>query len=255
MLFSVQLTGCSSKGGDATEQMSAEELYNDATRYMINGNYAEASRYFKRLQARFPYSRFAEQALLDLSYSYYRDNSPEKATAQANRFIKTYPTHPNVDYAFYIKGLINFDRTGGFFESFFPQDSATRDQQYSLQAFQDFAELIQRYPNSRYVEDAKQRMYFLRNRLAQHEIAIAKYYIRKHAWVGAANRAKYVIDTYPESPQSKDALAIMIVSYRELGFDKLAADTERVLQENDPNHPYFSGSHDSKSFLSKLWPF
>ncbi len=253
----LMLSGCSNKGKtERTETISAAELYEDAKRSLGNRNYGLAIIYYRRLQARFPFSRHAEQAQLELAYAYFKDLDAEKAISSAERFIKTYPTHANVDYAYYLKGLINFDRDRGLVERLLPHTAADRDQNFAQQAFLDFSELLSKFPDSRYVPDARQRMYFLRNSLAHHEVIIARYYLERGANVAAAKRAKYVVENYSETPDVAEALAIMAESYHRLELPELAEDAEQVLKLNYPDHPYITGGGGKKrSFLRRLWPF
>jgi len=258
LLLVVFLSACSSKGGPGaeTETLPADELYKEAKQAMDNGNFDKSARYFQRLQARFPFGQISEQAQLDLAYSQYRNRKPDEAIATANRFIKTYPTHPNVEYAYYIKGLVNFERDRGFVERYLPIEGSERDQAYGRQSFIDFAELIKRFPNSRYAPDARQRMTHLRESLATYEMAVAKYYFRRGAYVASANRAKYVVENFQQTPQTADALALMVESYRNLGKTELAQDAESVLKLNFPEHPLLTGrAADRDAWYKRLWPF
>lgn len=226
---------------DASEVLPVDELYAEAHKSMEAGNYDRAVKYYKRLVARFPFGRYTEQAELDMAYSQYKGNNPEEALSTINRFIKQYPTQKHADYAYYLRGLINFNREIGLLERYIEQDTTRRDLTYARQSFQDFGALIERYPNSRYVPDARQRMIHLRNGLAQAELNISTYYFRRKAYIAAQGRAKYIIENYQETPQAGDALAIMSECYKRLGEDKLADDTRRVLELNYPEHPYLKG--------------
>lgn len=258
LLLLVFLSACSSKGGKLaeTERLAADELYQEAKQAMDNGNFDKAARYFQRLQARFPFGEISEQAQLDLAYSQYRNRKPDEATSTANRFIKTYPTHPNVDYAYYLKGLVNFDRDLGFVERYLPIEGSERDQAYARQSFVDFGELVKRFPASKYVPDARQRMTHLRESLAAYEMNVAKYYFRRGAYVASSNRAKYVVENFQQTPQTADALGLMVESYRALGKTELAQDAESVLKLNYPNHPVATGRRaDRDAWYQRLWPF
>jgi outer membrane protein assembly factor BamD len=228
--------------GDTIDNMPVGKLYAKAHDSMENSDYGAAEKAYQRLIARFPSGDYNEQSQLDLAYSQYKDNKPDDAYSTVNRFIKTFPTHKHVDYAYYLRGLINFDRTGGVIERYIQRDSAAtrRDQGFNLQSFDDFSELTRRFPSSAYASDARQRMIFLRNELAQFEINIAGYYIRIKAYVGAANRAQYVIEHYQQSPQSADALAILTRAYIGLDRKALADQTRQVLALNYPDHPYLT---------------
>lgn len=241
---------------DEAERLPADALYAEAKRSLDNGSYDRAVKFYQRLVARFPYGSYHEQGQIDLAFALYKRGKHEEALSAANRFIKLYPTHPRIDYAYYLRGLVNFNRQAGFLERYFRSDLTRRDLQYIRQSFQDFAELVEKFPNSSYSPDARQRMVYLRNGLAQGEIMVASYYLRRGAWVASAQRAKFVLETYQESPQSGDALAIMSESYKRLGQNELSEDASRVLKQNYPEHPYFDGNWPPRqSAWRKLVPF
>lgn len=240
----IGLAGCSmfgKKKEDPLETLGVEQLYDRGKQANDRGNYDVAAKTFSRLVARFPFGPYTEQAQIDQAYAQYKMNKPDDAYSTINRFIKTYPTHKHVDYAYYLRGLINFDREEGLLERYAGLDMTQRDQAFVRQAFDDFSALVKRYPNSRYAEDSVQRMIHLRNGMAQSEINVALYYLRRGAHVAAANRAKTIIETYDRAPQVGDALAVLVQSYHELGQDSLSDDAARVLQLNFPNHPSLSG--------------
>ena len=191
--------------------------------------------------ARFPFGPYTEQSQINLAYAQYKDGKPDDAYSTINRFIKTYPTHRHVDYAYYLRGLINFNRSSGFIERYIGQDMTRRDQANVRQSFDDFGALVSRYPSSRYAEDARQRMIHLRNTMARSELNIALYYLKRGAYVASSNRAKAIIETYPQSPQAGDALAVMMQSYAKLGQEDLSSDARRVLELNYPGHPALAG--------------
>jgi outer membrane protein assembly factor BamD len=222
---------------DPTEDWSANRFYNEAKEALQDGNYQTAIGHFEKLQARYPFGRYAQQAQIELIYAYYRDGEPEAALAAADRFIRTYPRHPFVDYAYYMKGLINYSRDTGALSRLAPNDPTKTDPGAAKQAFDDFATLVRQFPTSRYAEDARQRMVFLHNNLAAYEINVADYYMRRGAYVAAANRAKYVLENYARTESVPDALAIMTHAYIKLGLSDLARDSLRVLQINHPNSP------------------
>jgi outer membrane protein assembly factor BamD len=241
----VALAGCSlfhrGKKGDPMDSLPVEALYQQGVEALDSGNYDYAARTFERLVARFPFGPYTEQSTVNLAYAQYKDGKADDAYSTVNRFIKTYPTHRHVDYAYYLRGLINFNRTAGFVERWVGQDMTKRDQANLRQSFDDFTALITRYPTSAYAPDSRQRMIYLRNMMAQSELHIAVFYLRRNAYVASANRAKAIVETYPQSPQAGDALAIMVESYKHLGEPKLADDAERVLKLNYPDHPFFRG--------------
>jgi outer membrane protein assembly factor BamD len=242
------LGGCKTVGhwfgaekADATETLPVEALYAKAKERLQNGDYAEAERYYTRLTARFPFGPYTEQSQLDLAFAQLRNGKPEDATSTIDRFIRTYPRHPHIDYAYYLKGVINFDRDVTLFTRVLRMDVSARDLGAPVQSINDFNEVIRRYPSSRYAVDARQRIVYLRNMLARHEMSVALYYYRRGAWVSAANRAKYLVENYPQSEYEGDAVALMAASYERLGQATLAADARRVLEKNYPQHPYLAG--------------
>lgn len=253
----LMLSACGRFGkDDPLETLPVDQLYAEGKQALENGNQARAQRHYKRLIARFPFGPYTEQAQIELAYSMYRSNQPEEATSAVGRFIRTYPTHEHIEYAYYLRGLINFDREKGFLSRVGGLDMSRRDQGAPRQAFNDFAELIQRYPNGRYAADARQRMIYLRNQLARYEINVATYYLKRRAYVGAINRAEYILENFPQSEFSGDAVAVMAESYRQLGQTTLEADARRVLQLNHPNHAYFSGGFPrEQSKWKQLIPF
>lgn len=236
LLFLLAGCGVLGKGDDITADWSVQRLYEEAKKAREGGDYETAIDYYEKLESRYPFGPYAEQAQLEIAYCYYKYEEPASAIAAADRFIKLHPRHPNVDYAYYIKGLTNFHQGGGFVERYLPIDASQRDPAATQQAFQDFAELMQRFPQSRYAQDASRRMVYLRNQLARYEIHVADYYLRRGAYVAAANRAKYVLERYPQSTAVPDALAIMAKAYMKLELDGLAEDALRVLKLNYPTH-------------------
>ncbi len=255
------ISACSMFGrkGQSLDTMPVEALYNKAHSFLESGNYSGAGRAFQRLIARFPSGPYNEQAQLELAYTQYKGNQPDEALSTVNRFIKTYPANKHVDYAYYLRGLINFDRTSGFFERFTKRsDGRTRrDQGYNLQSFDDFSELSRRFPDSAYTADARQRMIYLRNLLAQYEINVAKFYLRRRAYIASADRSQYVIEHYQQAPQTGDALAILARSYLALDRKELAEQTHEVLALNYPHHPYLTDPKwpHAPSLLRKMIPF
>jgi outer membrane protein assembly factor BamD len=216
------------------EGASAEVLYKKATKAM-NYSYDEAIRYFEALEAQYPYGRYAEQAQIETAYAYYKKGDKENALVGIDRFIRLHPTHPNLDYALYLKGLIYFQNTMDILSKISGQDMAERDPKMLEDAFSIFKELVTRFPGSKYAEDARQRMRFLANKLAEHEMAVAYYYMKRGAYLAAINRCQYVLEQYPTSPEIKNALTVMTDAYGRLGMDEEKKQTMKVLAENFPN--------------------
>jgi outer membrane protein assembly factor BamD len=243
----IWLAGCESTGEggyDLTRDWSAERLYTEARKELLGGDYKQAINYYEKLEARYPYGKYAQQAQLELGYAYYKDKEPASALAAADRFIKLYPEHPNVDYAYYLKGLVNFNEELGLLGAFANQDMSERDPRGARESFEAFRDLVTRYPDSRYAPDAHARMRYLVNAMANNEIRVATYYMRRQAYVAAVNRAQYLLTTYPKTPAVEQALVVMIQCYDAMGLDELRDDAERTLKLNFPNTRYsLAGPH------------
>lgn len=249
----ITVSGCK-KDRNVEDGRAAAEMYEEAKGYLVSQNWGRAIQSYQRLSTRFPFGRFTEQAQLELAYAYHKGGQPEAALSTADRFIRTYPSHPNVDYAYYIRGLTNYEQRVGFMERLMPSRVRDRDQTAARESFQDFDDLLRRFPESRYAPDARQRMVFLRNNLSFYELDVARYYLRRKAYVASASRARYAIETYPGSPEMGNALEILHISYTEMGLPELAEDTMRIMVLNYPDHPYATGES-RRGFFRKLWPF
>ena len=237
--LAVLFSACSSN--DKTDESVIEnlnlaeyELYQKAEAAMDTSQYASAIELFQTLESRFPFGKYAQQAQLELIFAYTKNYEPEAGIATADRFIRLNPQHPKVDYAYYLKGVALYEIDLGFIERYLSSSTSDKDPGRAREAFTVFYQLLKRFPNSEYVPDARARMLYLRNRLAAYEIAVGRYYITRGAYVAAANRGRYVIDNYPSTPSVKDALNLMLRSYRELKLDKLVSDTELLIQKNFP---------------------
>jgi len=239
LLLACLLAGCSVFGEkpDKTKGLTVDELYNRARDRLDTGYYDGAIEFYELLQNRFPFGPYAQQAQLELAYAYYKSEKTAEALAAVDRFIKLYPSHPHMDYAYYLRGLANFNTGKGLTQRYLPIDHSQRDQGASLRSFQDFGELIKRFPDSEYVADSRKRMIYLRNILAKHEVNVANYYMRRGAYVAAANRARHVIENFQQTPAMPDALVVMAQAYKVMEMEDLAEDTVRVLEMNYPNHP------------------
>lgn len=233
-LAAVALAGCETFRRDKEFDMkgSPERIFNDAVGDIAGGNYAEGIRKLELLEARFPFSEPAKQGQLDLMYAYYKNRESESAIDQADQFIRENPTHPRVDYAYYIRGLVSFEGGANWLERAFNADMSKRPPLEARQSFQSFQTLVQSYPASPYAADARQRMVYLRNRLADYELEVAKYYMKRGAYVGALNRARGLIETYDGAPAVNGALKVAAEAYRRLGMDDLALVAENIRVEN-----------------------
>jgi outer membrane protein assembly factor BamD len=247
-------TGCR-KDKDKQDSRNAAQLYEDAKRYLDNNSWARAIHSYRMLQTRYPFGRYTEQSMLDLSYAQFKVGDEQSAVSSLDRFIRTYPAHPNVDYAYYLKGLVNYQQNLGFLQRMMPSRVRDRDQSSARDAFLDFTELLRRFPDSRYVPDARQRMVFLRNNLAAYEILVSEYYLGRKAYIAAANRARYVLEVYPDTPETVEALVVLHKAYTELELPQLANSSWEILELNFPDHYYVQGKAQKRSWASRLWPF
>ena len=226
----VMLAGCARDS--IVEDQGPELLYQKGYDAMDASNFAGAIQYFNALEALYPFSPETRQAQLDLIYLYYRSLQPEQAIDAAEEFERENPTHERIDYCLYMRGLTYFDQAPNIIERLMRVDLSLRPPKDTLRSFSTFQELIRRFPDSEYVPDARQRMVFLRNRLAQYENHVAEYYVRRGAYVAAVNRAKYALEHYPEAPQLEKTLQILVTAYERLGMTDLAADAQRVLRQS-----------------------
>lgn len=245
VLAAAALTACGRRD-NVVQDAGPEALYERGREAMEASNYRGAVAYFSQLEARYPFSNVTRQAQLDLIYVYYKAQQPEAALDAAQEFERENPTHPRVDYCIYMRGRIYFDEAPNVLERMFKVDLTERPPKDTLRSFNAFEELIRRFPNSPYVEDARQRMVFLRNRLAEYENHVARYYIERGAYVAAVNRAKYALEHYPGAPQLEDTLRIMVTAYQALGNTELAADARRVLEMSFGPEAAFAGAEDSR---------
>lgn len=261
--LAVMLPGCetlNALGGkdDSTTKEDEYVGWNDARfheeakKALDDKNYPKAIKLYEALEARYPFGDYAAQAQLNVAYAYYKNDDPEAALAAADRFIKVNPRSPNVDYAYYLKGLVNYNRGIGFLERFLPTDASQRDPGNAKDAYDNFKELIQRFPQSKYVSDARLRMVALRNNMAMYELHVADFYMRRKAYVAAINRANHVVKDFPRTLAIPYALKIMEKGYRELGMNELAADTARVFNTNYPNGMP-AVDYKEKTFVGQLW--
>jgi len=231
---------------DPTAGWTAEKLYREAKDALDGGQYDLAIKRYETLEARFPYGRYSQQGQLEIAYAYYKQNEQASAVAATDRFMKLHPNHPNVDYAYYLKGLVYFNEDLGLLGKVSRQDRTERDPKSARESFDAFKELVQRFPESKYAPDALARMKYLVNALASHEVHVARYYMKRGAYVAAANRAQYALKNYPQAPAQEEALLIMIQAYDVLGMSELRNDAERILRRNFPDSTHL------KSMLSRL---
>jgi len=242
LLLLLTLSSCSTIkglfGDDEDEDPSiakdrtAQQLYQKANGEMRANRLADAVESYTLLESRYPFGRYAQQAQLELTFLHYRRSNMDDAVNSAERFIKLNPQHPNVDYAYYMKGLANFDKSKTFINFVLPRNPSDKDPAPLLASFETFKELIQKFPDSQYSDDAKQRMIYLRNELAEYELTVADFYMRRGAYVAAANRAKYVMERYQGAPAMPQAVYTLELAYRQLGINDLAYDSHKVYANN-----------------------
>lgn len=238
---------------DETAGWSAQKLYSAAREAMGDASYDKAIKYFEKLEARYPYGRYAQQSQLEVAYAYYRSGEAASAVAACDRFIKLHPNHPYVDYAYYLKGLVNFNEDLGLLAGISMQDQSERDPKAARESFDAFKELVTKFPESKYSADANLRMNYLLNALASHEVHVARYYLRRGAHVAAVNRAQFAVQTYPDAPAIEEALYIMVKSYDALGVTDLRDDADRVMRKNFPDSEYLKRGLDRQTPWWKLW--
>lgn len=240
LVLAILISGCApTKVEDQFKGMTSEQIFAGGEKNMAKHKYDVAIKYFEGLETLYPFGPNAQQAQMDLIYAYYRNGDSALALAAADRYIHLYPTASDVDYAYYMKGLVNYDRSQSWLQRKFKSDVAENDlTDYNL-AFVNFTELLQRFPNSKYAPDAQKRMVYIRNLMAQHELESARFYMVHKAYVAAANRATYIVEHFQGSPQVVDALVILVKANRALGLNAQANNALRVLQLNYPNSPQF----------------
>ena len=253
LAFTLLLGGCGIFSGDSSDKTvnwSAQRLYSEAEGEMSAGGYTQAIKYFEQLQSRFPFGRYAQQAQMEIAYAQYKDNEKDLSLAAADRFLKQYPNSPNADYVWYLKGLVNFNDNLGLLGSITQQDLTERDPKALRDAFDAFREMVVRYPESKYTPDAVIRLKYLVNAMAAHEVHVARYYLRRGAYVAAANRAEIVVQQYQQAPAVRDALEVMVAAYDGLQLSQLRDDAKRVL---DTNFPVAQDAVKEKKPWWKLW--
>ena len=220
---------------------------------MAAGGFEKAIQHFEKLESRYPFGTYAQQAQMEIAYAHYRLGDAPQALAAVERFIKLHPNHPHVDYMYYLRGLINFNDKISFLDFLSKQDPSERDSKAARDAFDAFKLLAERFPDSTYAKDAIDRMKYLVNALAQHEVHVANYYYRRGAYVAAANRAQRAVTEYRDAPAIEEALYVMVKSYDAMGLHDLRNDAERVLKATFPNSVYFSDGPQTSSPWWKIW--
>ncbi|MDQ7969906.1 MAG: outer membrane protein assembly factor BamD [Oxalicibacterium faecigallinarum] len=246
--FAILMAACSSTAeqADETKNWSPSKLYAEGRDELNSGNYEKAIKHFEKLESRYPFGTYAQQAQMEIAYAYYRQGDQPQALAAVERFIKLHPDHVNADYMYYLRGLINFNDRVSIFDVFSRQDPTERDQKAVREAFDAFKLLVERFPDSKYTPDARDRLAYLVNAMAKYDVHVADYYYRRGAYLAAVNRAQSAVKNYPGTPAVEQALYIMVKSYEALNLPELRADAERVLNLNYPNSVYYKGGPKAK---------
>ncbi|MDE1941763.1 MAG: outer membrane protein assembly factor BamD [Betaproteobacteria bacterium] len=255
LLLATLLAACEtlSQDYDPTKDWSAAKLHSEAKAELQDGNFERAAKLYESLESRYPYGAYSQQAQLEQIYVYYKQHEIASAISEADRFIKAHPNHPGVDYAYYMKGLANFNDDLGLFGIYSPSDLAERDMKPTRESFDAFKELVTRFPNSRYAGDARLRMKYLVDVMAHADLATARYYFRRHAYLAAANRAQQVLKLFPRTSSTEEALYIMAKSYEAMGLHDLQKDSLRVLQRDYPNSRFLASASQAKGSGHPWW--
>ena len=262
MLGSLVLQGCG-KQDEIREvevtKLTALEMYLSAKRALDAGVWSTAADKYRALRSHYPFGHYTEQGYLELAYAQYKLYQMEQAVSTVDRFIKNYPAHKNLDYAYYLKGLIFFDSDRGLMQRINPDSSADRNQDNIRNSFTAFKNFIERYPDSSYAPDARKRMVYLKNQLAAYEVQVASYYLRRGAPIAAVNRAKFVLESFQDTPAVANALALMVESYKKMDESDLAEQSKQMLAANYPSHSYLQdGEIDLNTDVLRwrdIWPF
>jgi outer membrane protein assembly factor BamD len=246
LVMLVLIQGCAfleSAKVDPYENMSEESLYAQGSVFLENGDIPSAITVFETLEAKYPFSTYSQQSVLDLAYAYYDFGQKDDTIAECDRFIDLYPNHPNLDYAYYLRALSNLEKEQPFFQDLLGQDVSKYDVTRLMDAYNDFLLIVNRFSNSKYAIDAKNRLVFLRDSMAKHEVYVAEYYLKREAYLASSERAKYMLEKYPGAPATEKALLILIKSYNNLGLSDLAKVTADILIKNFSNYSYKIGNN------------
>jgi outer membrane protein assembly factor BamD len=252
-LLSLSACGLLPGKSDESKNVSASKLYAEAREEMDGAHYEAAIKLFEKLETNYPFGTYATQAQMEIAYAHYKAQDQAEALAAVERFIKLHPNHPQVDYMYYLRGLINFNDQIGFMSFIYAQDPTERDPKATREAFAAFKELVDKFPNSKYAPDSILRMNYLINAMASYEVHVANYYYRRGAYLAALNRAQGAVTDYSDSPAREEALFIMIRAYDKLGMFDLRDDTQRVFQKNYPNSHFLGGKGSGDAAWWKFW--
>tara|TARA_B100000949_G_C14265607_1_gene444836 strand:- start:770 stop:1648 length:879 start_codon:yes stop_codon:yes gene_type:complete len=239
---------------DPTKGLSSGQIYNEGKSFLNAGDFINAIKYFEVLESRYPFGIYATQAMLDLAYANYEFEKKDEAIVQCNRFIRLYPNHPNVDYAYYLRALANFEKSANIISRFFGADTSRYDVTILRESFDDFSLIINKFPNSKYVKDSRNRLLYLKNKMASNELYIARYYRKRLAHVAAIERVKYMLENFEGTPSTEEGLVLLIDSYNDLGIFDLAYDSSRVLIKNYSNYRITQSDVKKPIKIEKLIP-
>jgi outer membrane protein assembly factor BamD len=255
LLLAAALGGCAwfADKPDVKKDWTAAQYYQAAKEEFDNKNWEQAVKLYEQLESKFPYGRFAQQAELEVAYAYYKQGETAQAVSALDKFTKLHPNHPNLDYAIYLKGLVNFKEDLGLLGRWVNQDLADRDPKSARESFESFKDLITRFPDSRYAEDSRQRMAYLVEALARHEVRVAQYYLANGGYVAAINRAQDAIVRFPNSSTHREALEVMIESYDRMGMQDMRDDTRKVLARNYPQDKMAAAGQNRSKPWWKFW--
>ena len=241
ILLIMSLSGCTSLGSifeekDPTVGLSASQLYTQGKEFLDAADFNNAIKLFEILEARYPFGKYSTQAMLDISYAYYASNQKDEAIVEINRFIRLYPNHPNVSYAYYLRALSNFDKDANIISRFFGHDPSRYDVTDLKNSFNDFTTVVNKFPDSKYADDSINRLRYIKNQIARNELYIAKYYDKRSANIATIERVKFMLENYGGTPSSEEGLVILVKNYNDLKLYDLAYDSARVLKKNFPDY-------------------
>ena len=241
ILLIMTLSGCSSLGSifeekDPTVGLTASQLYAQGKEFLDAADFNNAIKLFEILEARYPFGKYSTQAMLDISYAYYASNQKDEAIIEINRFIRLYPNHPNVSYAYYLRALSNFDKDANIISRFFGHDPSRYDVTDLKNSFNDFTTVVNKFPDSKYADDSINRLRYIKNQIARNELYIAKYYDKRSANIATIERVKFMLENYGGTPSSEEGLVILVKNYNDLKLYDLAYDSARVLKKNFPDY-------------------
>ena len=252
-LLSLSACGLLPERKDETKNVSASKLYDEAKEEMAGGHYEAAIKLFERLESNYPFGTYAAQAQMEIAYAHYKAQDQAEALAAVERFIKLHPNHPQVDYMYYLRGLVNFNDQIGFLSFIYSQDPSERDPKATREAFAAFKELVDKFPNSKYAPDSRERMNYLVDAMAKYEVHVANYYYRRGAYLASLNRAQGAVTQFSQSTAREEALFIMIRCYDKLGMFDLRDDTQRVFALNYPDSRFMGGKGAGDAPWWKFW--